>query len=113
MGLPGLSGPKVCLAALTSPWMYHACLLRQGQPGVPHLCSTVDHSPWANTERDSSGLEFRPDTHPMAWPRTQALLCLGVKGYLSPFLPSPCVQTGSAKEAYRAAGSMDPFNNIN
>lgn len=28
----------------------------------------------------------------MTWPWTQALLCLGVKGHLSPFLSSPCVQ---------------------
>lgn len=28
----------------------------------------------------------------MAWPWTQALLCLGVKEHLSPFLPSPGIQ---------------------
>lgn len=46
----------------------------------------------AHTKRGSSSLGSRPDTHPMAWHWTQALLCLGVKGHLSPFLPSPCIQ---------------------
>lgn len=58
--------------------------LEAGPAGSP-VDSTVGHSPRAHTTRGSSGLGSGPDTHPVAWPGTQALLCLGEKGHLSPF----------------------------
>lgn len=75
----------------------------RARPRAPHLANTVGHSPGAHTKPGSSGLGSRPDTHPMAWPWTQALLCLGVKEHLSPFLPSPSIQHWACQGGLRGS----------
>lgn len=80
-----------------------SCLPARASPRAPHLANTVGHSPGAHTKPGSSGLGSRPDTHPMAWPWTQALLCLGVKEHLSPFLPSPSIQHWACQGGLRGS----------
>lgn len=85
-----------------------SCLPPRASPRAPHLANTVGHSPGAHTNPGSSGLGSRPDTHPMAWPWTQALLCLGVKEHLSPCLPSPSIQHWACQGGLWA-GPMNEF----
>lgn len=102
-----ISGPPRSLwpSVLSSPHQLISVsrLPPRACPRAPHLANTVGHSPRAHTKPGSSGLGSRPDTHPTAWPWTQALLCLEEKEHLSPFLPSPSIQHWACQGGLRGS----------
>lgn len=104
-----ISGPPsslrpVCWAALTSSFLFLACL-----PGPAPGSPSGQHSAPFTRGTEQTGLLWpgvQPDTHPTAWPWTQARLCLQVKEHLSPFLPGPGIQHAACQGGLR--GSLTP-----